>query len=391
MKKKNISNMNALYKLSVAVLVITLAACGSSTKEEKGTLNDKKVALQKLKDQQDKLTSDIKALEEEISKLDSNAVTAKLVSVTPLVTQKFEHFIDLQGKITTENIYHVTPRMGPSQIKEIYIRQGDAVRKGQLLMKLDDGVLRQQIEQAKINVSYAKDLYQRRKNLWDQNIGTEVELVNARNQVANVEAQLNLLNEQLSFSNVYAEVAGVIEKLDARVGTTFTGGIGSEVTIVNPSNLKAEVTIPENYLAKVKVGTPVVVEVPDVNKQFTSVISRIGQLVDPNSRGFVAEAKLTGTGSVKPNQLAIVKIKDYAAADVIVVPISTIQTDDQGKFVYVMITEKGKQVAHKKQVTVGEIYGEQIEVKQGLQVGDQLVTAGFQGLYEGQVLTTVVK
>src|SRR5262245_49232078 len=119
MKKKNISNMNALYRLTVAVLVITLAACGSSTKEEKGTLNDKKLALQKLKDQQDKLASDIKALEEDIAKLDSNAVTAKLVTVTPLTTQHFEHFIDLQGKVTTENIYHVTPRMGPSQIKEI--------------------------------------------------------------------------------------------------------------------------------------------------------------------------------------------------------------------------------------------------------------------------------
>ena len=384
--------MNALYRLFAAVLVITLAACGSSAKEEKGGLNDKKVQLQKLKSQQDDLTAEIKKLEDEIAKLDTNAaVISKLVTVTPLATQKFEHYIELQANITTENIYHVSPRMGPSQVKSLYVKQGDAVRKGQLLMKLDDGVLKQQIEQAKINLNYAKDLYQRRKNLWDQNIGTEVELVNAKNNVSNAEAQLNLLNEQLSFTNVYSEVAGVVEKMDARVGSTFTGGPGSEITIVNPSNLKAEVSVPENYLGRLKNGTPVIVELPDVGKQFNSSISRISQTIDPASRGFIAEAKVPGGKDIKPNQVAIVKIRDYAADNVIVVPINTIQTDDKGKFVFVMVTEKDKKIAHKKNVVVGEIYGDQIEIKQGLQAGEQLITAGFQGLYEGQVLTTEVK
>src|SRR5687768_5528489 len=157
MKKQNISNMNALYRLTAALLVITLAACGAGTKKEKGTLNDKKVQLKELKTQQEKITADIAKLEAEIATLDTNAVViTKLVSVTTLVPQKFEHFIDLQANITTENIYHVSPRMGPAQIKEIYIKKGDAIRKGQLLMKLDDGLLKQQIEQAKINLSYAE-------------------------------------------------------------------------------------------------------------------------------------------------------------------------------------------------------------------------------------------
>lgn len=384
--------MNALYRLVAVLLVVTLAACSAGTKDKKGDLNDKKVQLQQLKDQQTQIAAQINKLEEEIAKLDSNAnVVAKLVSVMPLTEQKFEHYIDLQGTITTDNIYHVTPRMGPAQIKAIYVKQGDPVKKGQLLIKLDDGTLKQQIEQAKINLNYARDLYQRRKNLWDQNIGTEVEVNTARNNVANLEKQVDLLNEQLSFTNVYAEVSGVIEKMDARVGGTFTGGPGSEVTIVNPSSLKAEVAIPENYLARVKRGTPVIVEVPDINKQFNSTISRISTLIDPASRGFTAEAKLTGVRDVKPNQVAIVKIKDYSASNVIVVPISTIQTDERGKFVYVMVTEKDKKVARKRPVAVGEIYGEQIEIKQGLQAGDQLITAGFQDLYEGQVLTTEVK
>jgi membrane fusion protein, multidrug efflux system len=393
MKIQNISIMNSLYRAAAMVLIVSLAACGAGSKEKKGDLNDKKVELQKLKDQQDKTTADIKKLEEEIAKLDPNAgVVAKLVTVTPLSVQNFEHYIDLQGNITTDNIFTVTPKGGPAQVRAIYVREGEAVRKGQLLMKLDNGVLEQQVEQAKINLNYAKDLYQRRKNLWDQNIGTEVELVTARNNVANAEKQVALLNQQLSFSNVYAEVSGVAETVNIRVGETFTGNPQAGITIVNPSTLKATVSIPENYLSRVKKGMPVIVEVPDIGKQFKSTVSLISTLISPTSRGFTVEAKLQGVGKdVRPNQLAIVKIKDYSVSNVIVVPISTVQTDDQGKYVYVMTTENGKKVAHKKPVAVGEIYGEQIEIKQGLQTGDQLITEGFQGLYEGQVLTTEVK
>lgn len=389
--------MNIVNKLAVMVLIAAfVSACSSSTKkEEKGTLTDKKVQLVKLKTEQEKLAADIQKLEAEIAAADPNAaVIAKLVSVTTLAPGKFEHYIDLQGRITTENIYNVTPRGGAMQalqIKAIYVKQGDAVRKGQLLAKLDDAIFRQQIEQQKIQLAYYKDLYQRRKNLWDQNIGTEVEVITARTQMDNAEKQLALLNEQLSYTNVHAEVSGVVESMNARVGGLFTGDPQTGITIVNPNNLKASVDIPENYISRVKTGTPVLIHIPDINREFNSTVSRISTLINANSRGFTAEAKVPVTKDVKPNQLAIVKLKDYAASNVIVVPINTIQTDEQGKYVYVMITENGKKIARKRQVGVGEIYGEQIEVKQGLQAGDQLITEGFQGLYEGQVLTTDVK
>lgn len=384
--------MNTVYRLAVVVLVAALAACGSGAKEKKGELTDKKVKLQELKAQQEKLGADILKLEEEIAKEDPNAaVTAKLVSVTSLAPQDFEHYIDLQGRITTENIYVVTPRGGPAQVKAIYVKQGDAVRKGQLLLKLDDGLIQQQIEQAKINLNYARDLYQRRKNLWDQNIGTEVELVTARNNVANAEKQVSLLNEQASFSNVYAEVSGIAESVTIRVGETFTGNPQMGITIVNPSSLKAVVDIPENYLSRVNKGTPVLVDVPDINKQYRSTISLISTIINPTSRGFTAEAKLANAREVKPNQVAVVKIRDYAVKNVMVIPINTIQTDEKGKFVFVLVTENGKKIARKKPVVAGEIYGEQIEIKSGLQAGEQLVTEGFQGLYEGQVLTTEAK
>ena len=388
--------MNTVYRLAVIVLIAAVASCNTaSTKEKKGDLNDKKVELTKMKEEQEKLAANIKTLEDEIAKQDPNtAVTAKLVAVTPLTPQNFEHYIDLQGKIATDNIYNVTPRGGAmqaGQIQQIYVKQGDVVSKGQLLVKLDDAIIKQQIGQQQIQLNYAKDLYQRRKNLWDQNIGTEVEVITARTNVANAEKQLALLNEQLSFTNVRAEVSGIVETMNARVGGFLTGTPETAITIVNYNTLKAQVDIPENYISRVKTGTPVIIEVPDINKRFNSSVSRISTLINANSRGFTAEAKVPAAKDVKPNQLVIIKLKDYAASNVIVVPINTIQTDEKGKFVYVMVTENGKKIARKRSVAVGEIYGEQIEVKQGLQTGDQLITAGFQGLYEGQVLTTDVK
>jgi membrane fusion protein, multidrug efflux system len=396
MKSKNTFYMNTVCRLAVIVLIATVASCNTaSTKEKKGDLNDKKVELAKMKEEQEKLAANIKKLEEEINKQDPNAsVTAKLVSITVLAPQKFEHYIDLQGKIATDNIFNVTPRAGAmqaGQIQQIFVKQGDVVSKGQLLVKLDDAIIRQQIEQQKIQLNYAKDLYQRRKNLWDQNIGTEVEVITAKTNVANAERQLALLNDQLSFTNVRAEVSGVIETMNARVGGFLTGTPETGITIVNYNTLKAQVDIPENYISRVKTGTPVIIEIPDINKRFNSNVSRISTLINASSRGFIAEAKVPASKDVKPNQLAIIKLKDYSASNVIVVPINTLQTDEKGKFVYVMVTENGKKVARKRSVSVGGIYGEQIEVKQGLQTGDQLITAGFQGLYEGQVLTTDVK
>jgi multidrug efflux pump subunit AcrA (membrane-fusion protein) len=117
----------------------------------------------------------------------------------------------------------------------------------------------------------------------------------------------------------------------------------------------------------------------------------VSQTILPSSRSFFAEAKIPTTQSLKPNLIALVHIKDYTSSNTIVIPVNTLQTDEQGKYVYVMADEKGKKIARKKPVQVGEIYGDQIEVKSGLSEGEQLITEGFQSVYDGQPITTEVK
>jgi RND family efflux transporter MFP subunit len=313
----------------------------------------------------------------------------KLVEITDLVTSDFAHYIELQGKIMTENVYYVTPRGMGGQVKSIYVKQGDNVKKGQLLLKLEDGIIQQNIKQVESQLAFAKNIFTRQENLWQEGIGTEIQYLSAKNNVETLEKQISLVKEQISTTLVYAEVSGVVETVSIKVGEVFMGSPMAGITIVNPSALKAVVEVPENYVVKVRKGMSVKVTVPDINKTFTSVLSLISETINVNSRSFIAESKLNGISGIKPNQVAIIKILDHESKNTIVVPVQTVQTDEKGKYVYVYAKENGKAIARKRNVTIGEFYDEMIEVNTGLTIGDKLITKGFQGLYDGQLIATV--
>ena len=384
---------NVLKTASVITALVLLAACGgTTTKVENGKdkiVAEKKAQLDKMKEDQKALSDKISALEEEIITLDPSQKkeNAKLVAIAPLETGSFTHYIDLQGRIDATNIAYVAPRGQGGLVKAIYIKQGDYVKKGQLLLKLDNAMAQKQIDQLNSQLSYAKDILKRQQNLWDQSIGTEVQLLSAKNNVESIEMQIATAHEQSSFSNVYAEMSGVAEVVNIKVGELFQGG--PQIRIVNTNDLKIVAQVPENYLDRVGVGSKMLVNFPDLgNKTFTTKISVAGKLIDPNSRSFYIEAKMPVDKSLRPNQIALVKIQDYTAKDVITIPVNTMQNDDKGKFVMVAVKESDKWVARKKPVEVGQLYGDKVEVKSGLKVGEQIITDGFQGLYEGQPLTT---
>ena len=386
----NATKAYRMKKIWIIAGTLFLASCGSGKKETEGSLTDLNLQLEGLKKERAAIDEKISTLEEQLLKLDTTAAAeaAKLVEVTPITLQDFEHFIDLQGKITTENIYYVSPRGMGGQVKAIYVKQGDRVRSGQLLLKLDDAIVRQQIATLQNQLTFAKDLYTRQQNVWSQGIGTEVQVLNAKNAVDNLEKQMALLNEQLAMTNVYAQVSGIAETVTIRVGEVFTGNPMAGITIVNPTNLKAVVDVPENYLARIAKGTPVVIDLPDLKKSHRSVISLVSETIGQTTRSFTAEAKLPADPAVKPNQVAIVRILDHASKNAVVVPLATLQSDEKGKFVFVMEEAGGKRIARKKPVIMGELYDESVEIRSGLSKDEKLITKGFQGLYDGQLITS---
>lgn len=395
--------MQKILSTVMIAATVTLAACGGGSAENKNSAAaEQKAKLAELKKQKDGINAEIAKLEAEILKLDpsSKPDNAKLVTTSVIQPENFAHYIDLQGKVESENISYVTPRGGGGQVKALHIKRGDVVRKGQLLLQLDDALQKQSLlasekglETLKTQLSFAKTLYQKQKNLWDQNIGTEVQLITAKNNVETLEAQLKsaeeqvkLSREQLLFTSVYSDVDGVAEDVNIRVGELFVGS--GQIKIVNTSNLKVTTEVPENYINRVGKGTKVKVTLPDINKTIDASVNVSGKIINPISRSFFIEARIPNDKDFRPNQIALVKILDYTANDAITVPVNTLQNDEKGKYVMVAVTENGKLVARKRIVAVGEFYADRLEIKSGLQAGEVVIVEGYQSLYDGQIITT---
>ncbi len=398
--------MKQIKRAILILSVITLVACGGK-KTVEAAIKEKKEQLAKLKDQQAELTKKVAGIEAEIAKLDPSTVVAekaKLVTLGTIAPEAFSHYIDLQGKIEAVNISYVTPKNGGGQVKALFIKKGDVVKKGQLLLQLDNTIAQQSYTAAenglktlRTQLDFAKTIYKKQKALWAENIGTEVQLLTAKNNVDNLQAQLatseaqaKVYKDQLEFANVYADVSGVADDVNVRVGEAFIGVMGTlpQIKIVNASDLKVTVNIPENYLNKVHVGSHIKVNLPDIKKTIEATVTVASNLIDANSRSFYVEAKIPSDKDFHPNQIALVNIQDYTNPKAITLPVNTLQNDEKGKYVMVAVQEGAKLIAKKKAVTIGDLYGDKLEVKSGLAAGEVVITEGYQGLYEGQLLTT---
>ncbi|AQG81511.1 efflux RND transporter periplasmic adaptor subunit [Spirosoma montaniterrae] len=371
--------MKAYY--AIALIASLLTACSA---EKKNDLQSKKDELAELKSQQAELTTKIKGLEAEVTKLDpkkAEAVRVKDVVVAPVASTTFRHFVELQGTIDAKNNVQVSPKSGGA-VTAVYVVEGSSVRAGQVMARIDDQILRTSLEEIKTQLSLANTVYEKQASLWKQQIGTEIQYLQAKNNKESLERRLATLNSQLSQSSVTAPISGVVDKVFAKVGSSAAPGMPM-FQVVNLSQLKAVAKVADTYAGSVRKGDPVMIEFPDVKKKLNSKISFVSTTVDPMSRTFTIEAPLPADNSLKPNMLAQVKINDVNKSNAIVINENLIQNTENGQLVYVAVTEGGKKVAKARKVATGQSYGGQIEITTGLQAGDQLVTQGYQELTDG--------
>jgi RND family efflux transporter MFP subunit len=385
--------------LSIGLLVLA-AACGGGD----NTIEAKQKSLAVLKKQALELNAQIVALEKEVEKAGgASAAKAILVAIDTIQTETFTHYIELQGKVESESVSYITPRAGGGQVRAIYINRGDRVKKGQLILQLDNTLIKQSaaaatqnIETLKSQAALAKSVYEKQKNLWEQNIGSEIQLMTAKtnadalaSQLRAANEQLGMVKDQLAFTSIYSDVEGVAEEVNVKVGELFMGP--GQIKIVNTAKLKLTAQVPENYAGKVKVGTELTLTFPDIQKTINNKVNVLGNVIDPLNRSFYIESKLPVDNNFRPNLLAQVKIKDYEKKNAISIPVNLLQNDEKGKFVYVAVVEAGKMFARKKMVATGEFYGNNIEVLSGLAAGDIMISEGYQSIYDGQLITTSIK
>lgn len=373
---------NTMKPYYAIALVSLLAAC---SQEKKNDLQSKREELAALKSQQAELNTKIKTLEGEVTKLDPKKVEetrVKDVTVAPLAATTFRHFVELQGTIDAKNNVQVSPKSG-GVVTAVYVKEGDRVRAGQAIAKVDDQLLRESIAELKTQLSLANTMFEKQSNLWKQQIGTEMQYLQAKTNKESLERRISTLNAQLAQSTVTTPISGVVDQVNIKIGQSAMPGVGL-VRVVNLSQLKAVAKVSDTYSGSVRLGDPISIEFPDLSRQLNSKISFVATTVDPATRTFTIEAPLPSDNALKPNMLARIKINDQNQANAIVINQNLIQDTENGKLVYVAVNEGGKKVAKAKTIKTGQSYGGQIEVTQGLQAGDQIVTTGYQDLVDGQ-------
>jgi membrane fusion protein (multidrug efflux system) len=401
--------MNTLSTRTLFFLpLILLVACGDP-QEKNGDAAQLRTKIEEVKKEKATLENTLRELEQQLALADpSTARSAFLVSVDTLEKGAFAHYIDLQGRVEAEDMAYVAPSGMGGVIKAVYVKLGQRVSKGQTLLKLDDAMARQQLTAAqqqtgmlKARLEQAQTILQRYENLWKQNIGAEISVVNARAdvealaaQLRAAQAQVGMAQEQVNMTSVKAEISGIIDELNVKVGELYTPQAaatpGMGIRIVNNSRLKVVTNIPENYIGRVKKGTSIDVKVLESGKEnFTAKLDVVGESISADTRSFNAEATIPANAVYKPNQTANVRILDYKTDSTIVVPLNTVQRDEKSRYVYVVEQKGNSLIARKKIVITGEAYGGQIEIKSGLEQGQVLITRGFQNVYDGQTVKAV--
>ncbi|GAB3642190.1 efflux RND transporter periplasmic adaptor subunit [Spirosoma arcticum] len=374
--------MKAYY--AIALTTSLLVACSGEKKSDLATKNEE---LAKLKSEQAELNTKIRTLEGEVTKLDpkkKEEARVKDVAVSPLAASTFRRYVEVQGTIDAKNNVQVAPRSG-GVVTAVYVVEGSSVRAGQVLARIDDQILRTSAEEIKTQLSLANTVFEKQASLWKQQIGTEIQYLQAKNNKEGLERRLATLNSQLSQSNVTAPISGVVDQVFAKVGSTAAPGMPM-FQVVNLSRLKIKANVADTYAGSVRKGDEVIVRFPDVNRELRTRISFVSSTVDPLSRTFTIEAPLPSDRSLKPNMLAQVKINDLNKANALVINQNLVQSTELGQLVYVAVNEGGKKVAKSRKITTGQSYGGQIEIVAGLKPGDQLVTRGYQELTDGTVI-----
>jgi membrane fusion protein (multidrug efflux system) len=372
-------NLTQLFVLSLALMLPI--ACG------KQAPTDKQAQLAALKDQKAKIEAEIATLQKEITAADptANASKIKSVGISEISTSPFRHYIDLQGKIDADESVMATSRM-PGALTRVLVRNGDVVRKGQLLAEVDDAVMNKSLAELEGQLKVAEDIYNRQKGLWDQKIGTEVQFIQAKNGKESLERSITTMKEQMSMTKIYAPTAGTVDMVMLKQGQAIAPGMPL-CNILNLSGLKIIGDVPEVYASKVRKGDQVVVMFPDLQKEITTRVTYVSKTINPASRTFNVECALPNGADYRANMVAVLKIIDYQNPNAIVVPVNLVQTAEDGDFV-LTVEKTGEKQGTVKKVSVkqGGNYNGSVEILNGLKKGDSVITTGFQDANNGETV-----
>lgn len=364
--------------LIIILASVYVASCSTQNSDEA-----KRKQIQKYKQKVHDLNEQIQTLESELAGTDSVEVVN--VKVSELQPQTFEHFFEVNGNVEAEYNVDVSPESA-GIIKEIYVHEGQAVKKGFIMAKLSTEVLERSVEDVQVQLDLATTNYNRLKTLWDQKIGSEMQLLQAKNNMESLQKKIEGLKSQIDMSYVKSPIDGVVDVINQEKGD-IAGPQVHFAKVVNIGQIKIYADVSESYLTKIKVGDKVKVFFPALDKEMETSVRQIGNTIDPNNRTFRLRLDINNPDKlIKPNLISIIRIRDYKSDDAIVVPSLLIKQDFKGDYTYIADNTNGKQVAKRLYVTPGVTDNNMTEVVKGLQGGMKIISEGFNQVGNGTLI-----
>lgn len=378
--------MKNIYCLAYFILgLFIFSNCTSKSNNTSAPIAAKQAKLADLKKQISALETQANALELELNPV-GKKIKTKVVNIQSFAESVFHNYIDLQGTVTADQQLFINAKMAGA-VEHIYMKTGDHVNTGQTVATLDDAMIQQGMAELEQQLSFASDLYEKQKALWDQKLGTEVQYLSAKNNKESIEKRIATTKEQWQMVKVKAPINGVIDEVLIKLGQTVMPGMAL-ARLINFSKLKIDAEVPESYAGRIKAGNAIKIYFPDIQKDFDSKITYVSPIINKVNRTFRVETALPANmKGVLPNMISIIKIIDYTNAKAIVIPINVLQKDSQGDFVMVADSLDHTWQAVKKPVTIGKFYNDLVEIKTGINPSHKIITIGYQDLIEGQKIT----
>ena len=380
--------------LFIFTISLILSSCGGDDKSvdsliENGNLTEIKEKKAELNNQQKELKAKIDKLNTYINKNEKKS-KAQLVTTKKLEDTIFKHFVEVQGDVETDENIIIFPEYS-GVLTEVYVNEGDQVSKGQVLAKIDDGGLSSQLAQQETQAQLAKTTYERRKNLWDQKIGSEIQFLEAKTNYEAAVKTADQTRSQLSKTQITAPFKGTIDDIIAEEGQVVNQGQTQVMRLIDLNDMYVTASVPENYLRSVEKGSEVKIELGAINEEYTGIIRQVGSFINPDNRKFDVEIEIPNPdGFIKPNMIATVLINNYTNQNAITIPEIILQENAQGETIAYLYEQQNDSTAIAKKVVLelGLSYENQIEVKKGLNNGDVIVLEGAKNLRDGQRITT---
>jgi membrane fusion protein (multidrug efflux system) len=368
----------ARYALFAATL--SLAACGGD--------KDPKAELAKLKAEQAATQARIATLEAKTGAGAKDSASAAVpVSVLKVAPENFAGYLEVQGRVDFDQNATVGARAAGT-LTSVRVQRGDRVHKGQVLATVDAGILDANIAELRTRLDLAKIVYEKQAGLWKQQIGTEIQYLQAKNNYQGLQRNLATLNQQRALYNVVAPYAGVVDNVLPKLGETVAPG-APVVQLNSGQGGKVLADVSEAYAGSIKAGDKALVSLPDLgNEEVASTVRTVSRTISATSRTFTVELRLPSdkANRLRPNMVATVRIQNYGHANATVLPVDLVQHDEENAYVLVVGREAGKPVAQKRVIKTGQTYNGKQEVISGLKPGDEVISAGYQNLNEGQPL-----